>query len=131
MPWSGTHTEPADISGMVLRLLGVPTPEPGNQYMDLYWHATLKGAMGREMRARGLTVKMGIFEDELFYTVDAEVKITNPEKPERGRVYITDDGFIRWECDSEEIPGRAVEVADTIASVLVVCPQVPINECVT
>jgi hypothetical protein len=122
-PWAGADTEPAEISGMVLRMLGAYTGDSAEQYAHLHRGATLKGAVAREIQARGLDADMEVYEDELFYDVDAEVILTNPAKPERGRVRVTDDGAILWECEHGEIPERAAAIADVTAEVLVTLRQ--------
>jgi hypothetical protein len=122
-PWAGADTEPAEISGMVLRMLDADTGDSAGQYAHFHKGATLKGAVAREIKARGMDADMEVYEDELFYDVVAEVVLTNPAKPERGLVRVTDDGAILWECDHGEKPERAAAIADTTADVLVTLRQ--------
>jgi hypothetical protein len=75
---------------------------------------------GRRLKAKGLEVCLEVYEDHVAYEVAAEIVVTNPVRPDRGRVHVTDDGALMWECCYEAGPadGDAVAVADTIAAVL-------------
>jgi hypothetical protein len=118
VPSSGSRPRAADTSRMVLRLLGRDQTGPAGRYAHLHWGARLKGAVAREMHARGLKADLDICEDPELYDVTAEVVLTNPVKPERGVVRLTDEGIIRWECDHAGIPQHAAAIADTTAEVL-------------
>jgi hypothetical protein len=122
-PWTGADTQPAEIAGMALRILGADTDDSAEQYAHFHKGATLKGAVAREIQARGLEADMEVYEDQLFYDVVAEVVLTNPAKPERGLVRVTDDGTVLWEYDYGEMPERAAAIADTTAEVLVTLQQ--------
>ena len=117
-PAAGAGTDPAELCGMVLRILGVDAGDSAEQYADLHRGATLKGAVAREIQARGLDADLAVYEDDVFYDVVAEVILANPAKPECGAVRVTDDGTILWECDYRGLPGRAAAVADTAADIL-------------
>lgn len=117
-PGAGGSAEPAEISGVVRRVLDADKtplagPGTGPSRVD-----TLKGAVACEMRARGLNADLDVYEDHERYDVVAEVVLTNPAKPERGVVRVTDDGVIRWEYDYGEIPVSLAVIADTTADVL-------------
>jgi hypothetical protein len=117
-PAAGADTDPAELCGMVLRILGVDAGESARQYAYLHRGATLKGAVAREVQARGLDADLAVYEDDVFYDVVAEVILANPAKPECGAVRVTDDGTILWECDYRGLPERAAAVADTAADIL-------------
>jgi hypothetical protein len=121
-PWSGSDTEPDEISCMVLRILGADKNQPAS--LDTRPVTTLKGAVARRTNARGLKADLDVYEDRELYDVVAEVVLTNPAKPERGVVRVTDDGVIFWECDYTEMPEGAIAIADTTADVVVSQGQV-------
>jgi hypothetical protein len=105
-PAAGADTDPAELCGMVLRILGVDAGESAGQYAYLHRGATLKGAVAREVQARGLDADLAVYEDDVFYDMVAEVILANPAKPECGAVRVTDDGTILWECDYRGLPER-------------------------
>jgi hypothetical protein len=121
LPSKDAHIGSADISRMVLRLLGAHTIIPGEPHTKPHPQATPKGAVAHEMKARGLGVEINVLIDNIVYTVDALIEVTNPAKRERGVVSVTDDGAIYWECEFEELTEHATEIADTIADVLELC----------
>ncbi|HEY2577828.1 MAG TPA: hypothetical protein VGI74_16095 [Streptosporangiaceae bacterium] len=118
LPSNDAHIESADISRMVLRLLGAHTIDSGEPHAEPHPEVTPKGAVAHEMKARGLGVEIDVFIDDMVYAVGATIEITNPAKHERGAVNVTDDGAIWWECDFEELTGHATEIAETIADAL-------------
>jgi hypothetical protein len=107
----------ADMARIVARMLGADCASP-QQYAHLHRGVTPAGAVGREMKARGMAVTMNVVEDEEIYSVFADLVITNPAKPERGKVRIEDHGWVYWECYSDEIAGGHADLADTVADVL-------------
>jgi hypothetical protein len=116
-PFSGAKTEPANIAAVVLRVIGGRlTGAALPQRRSL----TLKGAVGRELRARGLDVSMLVYEDSDAFEVTGEIVAVNPTRPEDGRVWVTDEGSITWECYVDGSPDEcALTVADAILAVLV------------
>jgi hypothetical protein len=109
---------PADIAGMVLGLLGVRDDVPAGSYARLYRGATLKGAVGREMIARGLNVRMDVIENHEFYSVTADIVVDDPARPERGTIRLADDPWLQWEFYFDDLPGGPAEIADTITRAL-------------
>jgi hypothetical protein len=83
---------------------------------------TLKGAVGLALRACGMRVRIGrLARDESVCDVYAEIEATNPARHDRGRVFVGDDGVIRWECklsDSDrDVQGlQPTEIAAALAS---------------
>jgi hypothetical protein len=80
------RTGPADVARVVARMLSADYTSP-QRYAHLHQGTTPAGAVGREMRARGMAVTLSIAEDEESCTVYAGVVVTNPAKPERGKVH--------------------------------------------
>jgi hypothetical protein len=116
-----TATTAAQVAPVVAGMLGTGYPDPGH-YAALHRGMPLAGGVAREMTARGLRADMDVIEDHESYQVFADVIITNPARPERGRVHIGDDGWICWECDRDDIPGGNDAFAGIIASFLTATP---------
>jgi hypothetical protein len=116
-PLSGSETDPADITGMVLGVLGghvTDWPPPANRTL------TLESAVGQALQAHGLEVTMSVHKDNKTFEVTAEITAVSPELPECGRVLVTDDGLITWELCHDDRPSEcALNVADTIVPVLI------------
>jgi hypothetical protein len=89
------HVQPGQVAAVVARILAADYTSP-EQYAHLHKGVPLVGAVGRDMKARGLTVEMETFEDYAEFRVTADVVITNPAQPQRGEVSISDDGWLAW-----------------------------------
>jgi hypothetical protein len=111
------RSSPADTARVVARMLGTDYANP-QQYAHLHRGVTSAGAIGREMKARGMTVAMNVIEDEEIYDVIADVVITNPVQPERGEVHVGNDDWVYWECYGDEIADGPADLATTVAEVL-------------
>lgn len=113
-PWSGPRTDPAQLTALVLRLLGgavgASTGPSGPRA-----HLTLKGIIGCELEARGLHVTLEVFEDLIAYDVAASIAVTSPARPRRGRVWVADEGSLTWDC---QCTGPASQQAETIAEAI-------------
>jgi hypothetical protein len=60
---------------------------------------TFKGIVATELAARGLSVHLGVYEDQRNYDVTAEVVVTSPARAQAGTIYVTDSGTLTWACD--------------------------------
>jgi len=60
---------------------------------------TFKGIVATVLAARGLSVSLGVYEDERSYDVTAEVVVANPASAGAGTVYVTDAGILTWAYD--------------------------------
>lgn len=96
----GGSADPDTLADRVVHLLTSRASLP-YQRQDLCPEprAGLKGLVGRRLMARGLAVCLEVYEDHLTYEVSAEISVTHPGYPERGRVHVADDGALTWECD--------------------------------
>jgi hypothetical protein len=65
---------------------------------------TFKGAVGRELRARGLDVELAMYADEVAFAAFAEVVATAPGGAEEAQVRVADDGGLTWIRDYEAGP---------------------------
>ena len=111
------RTNPADLARIVARMLGTDYTSP-QQHAHLHRGVTLAGAVGRDLKARGMTVTLTVAEDDETYTVYAGIVITSPARPERGKVVLDDSGWTYWECHGDDIPGGPADLADTVADIL-------------
>jgi hypothetical protein len=108
---------PAQIAPLAAHLLGTSYPDP-TRHAHLHRGVTLAGAVARDLAAWGLHVRMDVIEDHDSYRAFADVIITNPTGPQRGRLHLSDDGWITWECDRDVLPGGTDGFTDTIAAAL-------------
>jgi len=102
-PLSGSETDPVDITGMVLGMLGghvTDWPPPASRA------PTLKSAVGQALQANGLDVTMSVHEDNKTFEVTAVITVASPELPECGRVLVTDDGQVTWELCHDDRPSE-------------------------
>jgi hypothetical protein len=126
----GYHSGPAELAGMVLELLGGSSSEAPATSPGRHAGLTLGAAAGMALRACGMKVRLGtVGRNESMLGVYADVEVTNPARPDRGRVQVSDDGVIRWECRFSD-PARDAkgiepgEIARTLARSLPrVCEQ--------
>lgn len=115
-PGRNRQTSPADTARVVARMLGTDYTSP-QQYAHLHQGIPSPGAVGREMKARGMTVTLDVMPDEETYSAFVAIVITNPACPERGTVHL-EKNWVCWECNGAEITGGPAELAGTVADVL-------------
>jgi hypothetical protein len=65
-----------------------------------------------------LGVCLDVYEDHDTYEVVAEIIVTNPGRPERGQVRVSDDGALMWECGYEEDLINTATIANMMATIL-------------
>ena len=100
-PAAGGRVDPKQLADVACALL---TGQAGEQPRlgDGYGRrtVTLKGAVGRELAARGLVVDLELYPDPVFYDVCAAIVVTSPGS-DPAEVRVTDDGCLSWERDYE------------------------------
>jgi len=119
---------PAQITGMVLTILGAATLDGVATVVTLRPGLTLRASVGRVLREQGMRVGMPANPDEPCekYT---EVRATNPDLPDRGSVCVNDEGMIMWNCRisglarGDELGITPGELARTIADALQVAER--------
>jgi hypothetical protein len=116
-PRASPTTSPAGVARTVARMLATDYTSP-QRYAHLHQGVALAGAVGRDMKARGMTVTLSVGKDDETFTVFADIVITNPAHPERGKVLLDDSCWLYWECYGDEVPGGPADLADTVADVL-------------
>jgi hypothetical protein len=115
----GDSADPDKVAARVMRLLTNGRPAVPARRQDRPEPRTaLKGLVGRKLETRGLAVCLEVYEDRVAYEVAAEISVTNPDCPERGRVHVTDDGALMWECGYEEHDSDTEAIAGLIAAIL-------------
>lgn len=115
---------PEQITGMVLAILGAGAASGDHASLPLRPASTLKEAVGGALRERGMRVGTWVLDPDESSEGYAEIRTSNPAKPDRGSVHVSDEGMILWEC---RVRGLAVgddhgmspgEVAQAIAGAL-------------
>lgn len=92
---------------------------------------TLKGIVGRELRARGFYVELDVYADDEFLDVEADIVVTSSPERTDAEIRVRDDGRIWWErryaqlrwADMTFIPeysvtGMEEEIARDVAGIL-------------
>jgi hypothetical protein len=118
-PRAADGTDPDKIASRVQCLLtGTGAELPPWRRPRAAPAAGLKGLVGGRLKAMGMAVCLDVYEDHDTYEVVAEIIVTNPARPERGQVRVSDDGALMWECGYEEDPSDAAAIAGVIVTVL-------------
>ncbi len=112
--------DPGRLAGLVMRLLTGDNASRRRSRVDRRdLTAGLQSTVGRELKAKGLDVDLDIYADHASLEVIAEIVVTNPAQPERGRVRIGDELGLEWESGCCGDAGSdALAIADTIITVL-------------
>lgn len=111
--------DPDRLAGLVQRLLAPertarPRPAPSRVAT-----AELQRIVGRALKARGLEVCLDVCADDHELEVVADIVVTNPAHPERGRVLVGDEAGLTWESDYyTPAPPDPLTIADLIITVL-------------
>ncbi|MGA2827826.1 MAG: hypothetical protein ABSF03_17135, partial [Streptosporangiaceae bacterium] len=79
----------------------------------------LKGAVGRCLQDRGLTVALRVCEDWESFEATTDIGVTSPGRPWLGTVHLADNGHLDWECDYRAaFHGNPAHLADVIVPIL-------------
>ena len=98
-PASAGRTDPKQLADMASTLLtgqSGPHPRRGDGYKRP--ELTLKGVVGRELAARGLTVDLEVYLDEVVFDAQAGIVVTASGGVD-AEVRVTDNGCLSWERD--------------------------------
>jgi hypothetical protein len=120
---------PAQITAMVMSILGAGNDSRGGKSLAQQPGLTLKGIVGQASRERGMQAAVTILDPDDSCEVDAEVCITNPAMPSRGAVRVNDEGMVLWDCclsqSAADDNGITLdELVKTIADALALVGQV-------
>ncbi len=119
--WRGASkgTDPDRLASLAMHLLIAGRAYPPRQgAATRNVNAGHQGIIGRELEANGLTVDLEVYADHVCFEVAAEIVVTNPAHPGRGRVRIGDEPGLTWECGYQEGPSAPEAIADTIITIL-------------
>jgi len=109
-PWASREPDPELIADIVTFLL---TGEAGNhppaRNVSRLPGMSFRAAVGNELRARGLDVRLEVYEDNKIFDVWAELQVVNPAIHDQAFAFVSDDGAIAWEreypCELMSITG--------------------------
>jgi hypothetical protein len=119
-PFRGASTSAAEIVAIVLGLLGARHEAGSVPQARHYPGLALKGVVGRNLAAHGMAVSVkAIYQDDVNYEIYAEIAVTNPDQPGRGRVRVGDDGTIQWDCPPLETTagGGGLDLGDVVQAI--------------
>jgi hypothetical protein len=113
----------AMLAAIIVHILGAPRTTDATPGTDAYRAFPRKGAVGRCLQDRGLTVTLQISEDEESFEATTEIEVTSPARPWLGRVRLADDGYLDWECDYRAaFHSDPAQLADVIIPILRTSP---------
>jgi hypothetical protein len=98
-PATGTATSAVTLTGIIEHILGAPHATETTPSVDAYQAFPLKGAVGRCLQDRGLTVALQVSEDLESFEATTDIEVTSPAQPWLGTVRLSDNGHIEWDCD--------------------------------
>jgi hypothetical protein len=120
--WRGASeaADPDRVAALALRLLtdGSEDLPPASAALTTTGYS-LQGTVGRELEAKGMDVSLNVYADHLCFEVAAEIVVTNPARPERGRIRVGDEAGLVWEtgrCGTDRTDPGAI--TGTIIAVL-------------
>jgi len=120
-PHAVDYAGPANLTNLVMTVLDNPREDQVSETVtepvsDALPGVPLKGVVGRALKAKGMDVRMIVYEDVEFYDVLAEIVVTNPDRLDRGEVRVGDDAAVLWEC---EYPAESDSATDQIVENIV------------
>ena len=96
-PASGPAIDPATLTAINVHILGAPHTADITRGLAAYRAFPLKGAVGRCLQDRGLTVTLRICEDLESFEATTEIEITSPARPWLGAIRLADNGYLDWD----------------------------------
>ena len=118
-PATGPVTGAATLTGIIVHILGAPRTAGTTPGTAAYRVFPLKGAVGRCLQDRGLTVALRISEDLESFEATTSIQVSSPARPWLGTVQLTDDGDLDWDCDyPAAFHGDPSQLAHVIAAIL-------------
>ena len=122
-PASGPAIDAATLAAIIVHILGAPHTAGTAPGVTPYRAFPLKGAVGRCLQDRGLTVALRICEDLESFEATTAIEVTSPARPWLGAVQLADNGDLDWACDYRAaFHGDVAALADVIAAVLHASP---------
>ena len=122
-PASGPAAGAATLTAIIVHILGAPHTADTTPSVTAYKAFPLKGAVGRCLQDRGLTVALHVSEDLESFEATTAIEVTSPARPWLGTVQLADNGDLDWECDYRAaFHGDVAAMADVIAAILHASP---------
>ena len=113
-PATGPATSAATLTGIITHILGAPRAAGRAPGPAAYQAFPLKGAVGRSVQDRGLTVTLQVSEDLESFEATTDIEVTSPARPWLGLARLSDNGHIEWDCDYRTAfhgdPGALIDV---------------------
>ena len=104
----------ATLTAIIVHILGAPQAADTAPDADAYRSFPLKGAVGRHVQDRGLTVALRVSEDLESFEATTDIEVTSPARPWLGTVRLSDNGHLEWDCDYRTAfhgdPGALIDV---------------------
>ena len=127
-PATGTATSAVTLTGIIVHILGAPQVANTAPDADAYRAFPLKGAVGRSVPDRGLTVTLKVSEDLESFEATTDIEVTSPAQPWLGTVRLSDNGHLEWDCDYRTAfhgdPGALIDViAPVLRAALIPAPR--------
>jgi hypothetical protein len=120
-PWPGEKADPILVADIAAFLLTGSEESPRASDGHSARGMTLKAIAGNELRDRGFTVSLDVYEDLELLEVDADIVITNSVRHPIANVRVSDDADLMWECNYRcgatgvELSEVASSIASTVA----------------
>jgi hypothetical protein len=109
----------ATLTAVIVHILGAPHTADTTPGAAAYRAFPVKGAVGRCLQDRGLTVTLQVSADWESFEATTEIEVTSPAQPWLGTVHLADDGHLDWECDYRAaFHGNPSHMADVIVPIL-------------
>jgi hypothetical protein len=119
-----SETDAAHFTDVVRGVLGEDVAHDRSLLPARPRSMSLKGMVGWACGQRGLSASVEVvYIDPAFFEVWSEVEVTNPAQPERGRVRVSDEPALRWQCHIADPAGSVsgvslTDITETIAAAL-------------
>jgi hypothetical protein len=118
-PAAGPAACAATLAAIIAHILGAPHTGASIPGLAAYRAFPLKGAVGRCLQDRGLTVTLHVCEDWESFEATTDIEVTSPAQPWLGAVRLADDGHLDWQCDYRAaFHGNPAHLADVITPIL-------------
>jgi hypothetical protein len=86
----------ATLTAVIVHILGAPHTADTTPGAAAYRAFPVKGAVGRCLQDRGLTVTLQVSADWESFEATTEIEVTSPAQPWLGTVHLADDGHLDW-----------------------------------
>jgi hypothetical protein len=127
--FDGNPHDPGEMTAITLAILH--DDDRGGEAAR-YPHLSFLFSIARAALEQGLTVELDSVDPaNAYWRITDEVAVTNPGRPERGTIRITDDGALWWRCQLPDRPGNAIglDLAEITSSVVRAIGSAQVAKC--